>query len=479
MPATHEILVAARRAAAAGNRVEALQLCAQILEKEPRHIQALLYSAHLQAANCAFTAAAELYEKIGVISPNEVAPGEEAFLKAAAGQGKVFFWSGAQRFGRRDFAGALKDFRKLLQLAPGHTAGNYYAGLCSLYHKDMAEACGHFQKVLERVPHHVDAWFNLANALLLSGRYPQAAHCYQKALEYEAEFAEAHYNLGHLHFLCGEPGKAQKLLAAAEQRKPQWKGEGYSSGQIRLKVRHWKNNKPLEDYRDIPIFINCRDRLLPLQKLVDWLLEAGYTHLILLDNQSTYPPLLAYYKELEAAGAAKIIRLDKNLGHKALWESNILHTLNIETVFAYTDPDILPVEQCPADVLRVFYRILQKNPFIKKVGFGLKIDDIPEHFRLKSQIRQQEKQYWLHRLPAASAVAQYIAPVDTTFALYRHGNYYEICDEAVRTGFPYMARHFDWYLDSANLSEEQAYYYRHADRTVSTTKQALEKQQRP
>ena len=60
------------------------------------------------------------------------------------------------------------------------------------------------------------------------------------------------------------------------------------------------------------------------------------------------------------------------------------------------------------------------------------------------------------------------ADIDTTFALYRpldrrrHGE-----GRALRTGPPYVARHLPWYLDSSNLSAEDAYYREHADPTIS------------
>ncbi len=55
----------------------------------------------------------------------------------------------------------------------------------------------------------------------------------------------------------------------------------------------------------------------------------------------------------------------------------------------------------------------------------------------------------------------YWAPIATTFALYRprakriHGNYYI---EMYRTGYPYMAVHLPWYMDSKNPDEESIYY---------------------
>ena len=65
-------------------------------------------------------------------------------------------------------------------------------------------------------------------------------------------------------------------------------------------------------------------RLGVMQRLIDWLLNAGYRNVIILDNASTYPPLLEYYAALERDSRLRIILLGKNLGFKALWLSNTL-----------------------------------------------------------------------------------------------------------------------------------------------------------
>jgi hypothetical protein len=59
----------------------------------------------------------------------------------------------------------------------------------------------------------------------------------------------------------------------------------------------------------------------------------------------------------------------------------------------------------------------------------------------------------------------YFAPHDTQFCLYRAGAP-RTPSEAVRTSFPYMARHMAFYVDFENMSEEQVFY---ASRAVQST----------
>src|SRR5262249_41854021 len=64
-----------------------------------------------------------------------------------------------------------------------------------------------------------------------------------------------------------------------------------------------------------------------------------------------------------------------------------------------------------------------------------------------------EGQFW--RAPVARGL--FLAKLDSTFALYRRGTEYAI-EPAVRTSWPYLARHEPWYADSANPSEEERNY---------------------
>ena len=50
------------------------------------------------------------------------------------------------------------------------------------------------------------------------------------------------------------------------------------------------------DYKDIPIVINNYNRITTLLQLINGLESRGYRNIYIIDNKSTYPPLLEYYK---------------------------------------------------------------------------------------------------------------------------------------------------------------------------------------
>ena len=207
----------------------------------------------------------------------------------------------------------------------------------------------------------------------------------------------------------------------------------------------------IRDAKEIPIIINNFNRLTTLRLLTETLTACGYTNIYILDNASTYPPLLEYYKTCPFT----VFHLNQNLGFKALWKSPLKKRF-CNDYYIYTDSDVIPSDYCPKDFIDYFFKELKKHPFARKIGFSLRIDNIPDSYIHKEEVINLEKQYYLK--PAEGGL--YRAPIDTTFALYRPrvGLSRSRSVEAYRTAYPYQAEHLPWYNDSSNLSEEEQYY---------------------
>ncbi len=202
-------------------------------------------------------------------------------------------------------------------------------------------------------------------------------------------------------------------------------------------------------WRTVPVIINNRDRLDCLLQLLAWLENAGLTNIIILDNASTYPPLLAFYAQTRH----KVVRLRDNGGPYALWKTPLFRRLRYRH-YVYTDPDVVPVKECPHDVLAHLAGVLGRHREADKVGLGLRIDDLPDQYRLKPYVIQWESEHWKHEVEPGV----FAAPIDTTFALYRPLAEGGSWLKAYRTTGAYMARHLPWYEDSKHLSEETQYY---------------------
>ena len=130
--------------------------------------------------------------------------------------------------------------------------------------------------------------------------------------------------------------------------------------------------------------------------------------------------------------------------------------------YVYTDPDVVPCEDCPLDFMHVFYDTLRKHRHIDKVGFGLRIDDLPEYVD-RAAVISWEKVFWEKQVDGLL----YNATIDTTFALYRPRARGGSRCKAYRTGAPYLARHMPWYANPQQPTEEDEFYARTAKRDLS------------
>ncbi len=209
----------------------------------------------------------------------------------------------------------------------------------------------------------------------------------------------------------------------------------------------------------MPVFVICRDRVSSLLTLIDWLERVGLQSVYLVDNDSSYPPLLEFY----ARTPHTVIRLEQNVGQLAPWTAGIVERVAGDRPYIVTDPDVVPVETCPADVPQRLLEHLEAHRDALKVGLGLKIDDIPDEYPLKKYVQAWEGKYWEEEIEPGL----FRAPVDTTFALYRPGLSFAK-RPALRTGPPYIARHLPWYVPSGDLTEEEAYYRAHASPEINS-----------
>ena len=112
---------------------------------------------------------------------------------------------------------------------------------------------------------------------------------------------------------------------------------------------------------------------------------------ILLDNGSTYEPLL---KWLETC-PYPVIRVGNNAGCYGFWRARRHHFLTSPYIVSDSDLDLSGV---PIDVVDRLRRALDENPDVAKAGLSLEIDDIPEHYAFKHDVVGWERQYWqVHR----------------------------------------------------------------------------------
>lgn len=211
---------------------------------------------------------------------------------------------------------------------------------------------------------------------------------------------------------------------------------------------------------NIPIILNNFNRLSTTKKLADDLHNLGYTNIHILDNNSSYPPLLKWYDECPYT----VERLNSNLGQLAIYNSGYINKFS--GWIAYSDSDIeLNPNTLGAFVEQMIATAEKYNKL--KAGLALRIDDLPLT-RYGMYVKREEQKFW--RVELEPDV--YDADVDTTFSVIKVGQPFQY--QAIRLGGSYTARHIPWYLDYEHLTEEEIYYIEHCSSEFSTTKRFVD-----
>lgn len=232
-----------------------------------------------------------------------------------------------------------------------------------------------------------------------------------------------------------------------------------------------------------PVFLIVYNLLTPLQQMVKDIWRMGGIP-ILIDNQSTYPPLLDWVNEVKDRDDLIYHRMEKNYGPR------IVHTMasdkyspdwqkiqevykeksgeELKRNFVFISDSDLDLSAIPDDGLQVLYKIAQTNMNslgrrYKKIGFSLRIDDLPD-----TEAGRYTKQWESHFYQTKRQVAGYYAYealLDTTFQIYMPqlrftGTFF---GPALRLAEPYIARHIPWYWTEESLNDEIRYYLSHLE----------------
>lgn len=206
----------------------------------------------------------------------------------------------------------------------------------------------------------------------------------------------------------------------------------------------------------IPVLINNFNRLELLQKQIDWLLSLeDKVSIIIIDNLSTYPPLLEYYENIKHP-QIQVVYLNFNSWRKGAEYLGEKKLADFEK-YIITDSDLLAFESTPSNLISHISKLMDKYPQYNHIGTSLEINDLPDYNPLKKKIIQHESQYWT---PAAKVIDNEvsIALVDTTFAMYRNTSRVLPTGPALRTLRPFTLKHVDWYLDPNQNSSEYQFY---------------------
>lgn len=182
--------------------------------------------------------------------------------------------------------------------------------------------------------------------------------------------------------------------------------------------------------------------------MVEWMLKEPRLSVVIVDNASTFSPLLEWYKSCPV----EVVRLKTNVGSGAPWSSGVVSHRYGKSPYIVTDPD-LDLSGIPSDWLSVLEKGLS-YPRISKCGFSLALDDLPD-VPQREWARHNQKNHWK---PHPVATGYYDAGIDTTFALYIPDGPTRPGSNQLRTMAPYTARHLPWYVKPGEVPADLQWY---------------------
>ena len=225
--------------------------------------------------------------------------------------------------------------------------------------------------------------------------------------------------------------------------------------------------------KNIPIVILNRDRLHPLVEQVTVLRNKGYNNIVIIDNQSTYQPLLDWYTESGVDVFYNNITENSCHAFRDLVRSQ--HPKFLEIIsnwYVFNDSDIIPLDSVPDDFINdlINYAIRYNKT---KVGMSIKIDDLDLSYPLNEWVHGYESLYWTNAI-IDGAVELYPHPIDTTFAVHSPGTLPTWSDNTLRVGVPYIVKHAPFYYNPDSLPDDERYYLEHMNKQSSNWSSKVE-----
>lgn len=211
----------------------------------------------------------------------------------------------------------------------------------------------------------------------------------------------------------------------------------------------------------IPIFIIVYNNYTFLKATIDQLAKFANPNnpVYVIDNKSTYPPLLEYFTTLENNKTATVLRMDQNYGHRVYERDEIVEKGGDK--YIVTDPDLLFNPALPPDFIDQLSKISDTHK-AAKVGFALDITDninLNKFYEGKT-LPEHEAHWWADRVQDPT-YELYMTQIDTTFALINKKYYVRgRLDNGIRVAGNFTAKHKTWLNDwEKEVPEEERNYY--------------------
>ncbi len=201
-----------------------------------------------------------------------------------------------------------------------------------------------------------------------------------------------------------------------------------------------------------PIYLTNMNRLTTTKKMVEDLFKLnGSAKINIIDNASTYKPLLDWYEEIK--NDVNVIKQQTNLGPWTFFYSGHFSKCP-DDFYVYSDADLELNPNMPYNWQEILMDYHKR--WNRKASLVLRLDDIPES-EMKKHISFHQSVCWnpTQEENVWHGVTDMTFSFDAKSAGYRY--------ESVRIGGNFACRHIPWYLDPLNINEEEKYYLDHID----------------
>jgi hypothetical protein len=174
----------------------------------------------------------------------------------------------------------------------------------------------------------------------------------------------------------------------------------------------------------IPLIIPNFNQLHYLVNLINWWnYYTGSAPVYVVDNKSTYNPLLKFYNGMHFDNVKVLMYAENNCGENLmqLITSQIHPKYNF---YCISNPDIMPHPGTPENFLQLFRYCIEEKGY-HHAGFQLKIDDLPWYIDNRDMVMQNEKKFWHSERKIIFEKHIYgaqMASIDLTFCMYSTEN---------------------------------------------------------
>jgi len=226
-------------AAAEDKDDEAFKQIQQVLQEDPRILEAHIILGNLYSKKKDFVRARESYQNALKLNDKYAAAifglaksyeDEENWDAAKAGfqrlteldphDSKAFFHLGEIALHEKKFDIAVTNFKHAVDLDPDQAGARNRLGACYLEMKDYDKALAEFQKALEQNPRIPNSHFNTALIFEADGKVNQAIQEYKKEAELFPETYAAYFNLSRIYRARGDLNEERNQLESCIKEKP-------------------------------------------------------------------------------------------------------------------------------------------------------------------------------------------------------------------------------------------------------------------